>query len=243
MSGIAAWTTHEFEARLRELGRFYHIHHPFQVKMNQGRSTKDQIRYWVANRYYYQINIPLKDATLLAGCDDSSVRRHWVQRILDHDGQTAGSGGIEAWLRLGEACGLDREEIIDQRYLLPGVRYAVDAYVNFVRQSPWEEGVCASLTELFAPDIHRERLSNWPEHYPWIDQSGLAYFRNRLSEASRDVEYGLQVVLDHFRGRKKQDRALEIVKLKLDILWSMLDAMWLAYEVGMPPYASIESEK
>ncbi|HEX5513984.1 MAG TPA: pyrroloquinoline-quinone synthase PqqC [Gammaproteobacteria bacterium] len=242
LADYASWPPAEFEARLRALGRRYHVHHPYQARMNRGESTPEEIRCWVANRYYYQINIPLKDAALLARCDDREVRRRWVQRILDHDGRQDGEGGIEAWIRLGEACGLAREEIVDLRHLLPGVRFAVDAYVNFVRQSPWDEGVCASLTELFAPNIHRERLASWPQHYPWVEPAGLDYFRTRLSEAPRDVEHGLALVLERFRGRERQERALAIVQFKLDVLWSMLDAMWLAYVVGMPPYGNVESD-
>src|SRR6185295_5983656 len=161
-----------------------------------------------------------------------NVRRSWVQRILDHDGYGDDPGGIESWLRLAEAVGLDRPHVEKLVDVLPGVRFAVDAYVNFARRAPWQEAVCSSLTELFAPEIHKERLSNWPQHYPWIDQSGYAYFRKRLSEARRDVDHGLRVTLDYFTTRPQQQRALEILQLKLDILWSMLDAMQIAYGVG-----------
>ncbi|MBA3476921.1 MAG: pyrroloquinoline-quinone synthase PqqC, partial [Lautropia sp.] len=149
------WSPQEFEARLREKGAGYHIHHPFNVMINSGRATPEQIRGWVANRFYYQISIPIKDAAVLANCPDRDVRRQWVQRILDHDGQGDDPGGIEAWVRLGEATGLSRAEITDLRHVVPGVRFAVDAYVNFARQRPWQESVCASLTELFAPKIHK----------------------------------------------------------------------------------------
>ncbi|WHZ10248.1 MAG: Pyrroloquinoline-quinone synthase [Burkholderiaceae bacterium] len=224
-----------FEERLREKGRAYHIHHPFNVMLNGGRATPDQIRGWVANRYYYQIAIPIKDAALLSNCPDREVRRGWVQRILDHDGFELGavedSGGIEAWLRLAVAVGLSREEVQDLRHLVPAVRFAVDAYVNFVRRAPWQEAVCSSLTELFAPEIHRQRLANWPEHYPWIDPEGLSYFRNRVSQARRDVDQGLAITLDHFRTRALQERALEILQFKLDILWAMNDAIGQKYGV------------
>ncbi|MGB7288994.1 MAG: pyrroloquinoline-quinone synthase PqqC, partial [Candidatus Macondimonas sp.] len=193
----APWSPEVFETRLRALGARYHIHHPFHVRMYGGALNPDQIRGWVANRYYYQINIPLKDAALMAKCPDRDVRRHWVQRIIDHDGRTGEEGGIEAWIRLGEAVGLERETLVSQRMVLPGVRFAVDAYVNFVRQAPWEEGICSSLTELFAPEIHQQRLQSWPERYPWIEAGGLQYFRNRLSEARRDVEHGLAFTLAH----------------------------------------------
>ncbi len=218
-----------FEARLREKGAGYHINHPFNVMINSGRATPEQIRGWVANRYYYQISIPLKDGAVIANCPDREVRREWVQRILDHDGQGDDPGGIEAWIRLGEATGLAREEIIDLRHLVPGVRFAVDAYVNFARQRPWQESVCASLTELFAPKIHQERLANWPEHYPWIDPAGLHYFRSRVQQARRDVEHGLAITLAHFNTPELQERALEILQFKLDILWTMLDCMQVKY--------------
>jgi pyrroloquinoline-quinone synthase len=227
-----AWTRQEFEAQLRAKGDRYHIHHPFHVAMNSGRCTKAQVQGWVCNRFYYQINIPLKDAAILANMPDREHRRRWIARILDHDGTRGDEGGIEAWLRLGEAVGLAREHVASLERVLPGVRFAVDAYVNFARRAPWQEAVCASLTELFAPEIHQARLASWPEHYPWIDASGYAYFRNRLAEARRDVEHGLMVTLDHFRTRAEQARALEILQFKLDVLWSMLDAMQLAYGKG-----------
>lgn len=223
------WTREEFEQKLREKGAGYHIHHPFNVRMNTGRLNPDQIRGWVANRFYYQINIPLKDAAILANCPDREVRRQWIQRIIDHDGREGDEGGIEAWIRLGMACGMTREEIVSLRHVLPGVRFAVDAYVNFARTRPWQEAVCASLTELFAPQIHKERLANWPQHYPWIDPAGYEYFRKRLSEARRDVAHGLEITLDYFKTRQQQERALEILQFKLDVLWNMLDAIQLAY--------------
>jgi pyrroloquinoline-quinone synthase len=228
-AGRAPASTADFEARLREKGAGYHINHPFNVMINSGRATPEQIRGWVANRYYYQISIPIKDGAVIANCPDREVRREWVQRILDHDGQGDDPGGIEAWIRLGEATGLAREEIMDLRHLVPGVRFAVDAYVNFARQRPWQESVCASLTELFAPKIHQERLASWPEHYPWIDPAGLHYFRSRVQQARRDVEHGLAVTLAHFNTPELQERALEILQFKLDILWTMLDCMQVKY--------------
>lgn len=232
----AAWNRVEFEAQLRERGRSYHIHHPFNVMLNTGKATPEQIRGWVANRFYYQIAIPIKDAAVMSNCTDREVRRGWIQRILDHDGFEIGGvkdpGGIEAWLRLAEAVGLTREEVEDQRHLIPAVKFAVDAYVNFARRAPWQEAVCSSLTELFAPEIHKQRLATWPEHYAWIEPEGLSYFRNRVSQARRDVEQGLAVTLDHFDTRPLQERALEILQFKLDILWAMNDAMALKYGVN-----------
>ena len=226
-----AWSREEFEARLRGLGDRYHIHHPFNVMLNTGKATREQIRGWVANRFYYQVNIPIKDAAILANCTDRAARRMWVQRILDHDGYGDDPGGIASWLRLGEAVGLAREDVESLRDVLPGVRFAVDAYVNFARRAPWQEAACSSLTELFAPQIHKQRLANWPEHYPWIDRDGLRYFQSRVSLARRDVEHGLAVTLDYFRTRLEQERALGILGFKLDVLWAMNDAMAAAYGV------------
>jgi pyrroloquinoline-quinone synthase len=233
-----AWNKEEFEQKLRDKGRLYHIHHPYHVNMNTGKSTKHQIQGWVANRFYYQVTIPIKDAAIMANCNDRDVRRQWVQRILDHDGVGGDDGGIEAWLRLGEAVGLTREEVLSQEHVLPSVRFACDAYLNFARRASWQEAACSSLTELFAPEIHQKRLDTWPQHYPWIDVDGYQYFRKRLSEARRDVQHGLEITLDHFNTRELQDRALEILQLKLDILWSMLDAMQLAYVYQEPPFHS-----
>jgi pyrroloquinoline-quinone synthase len=228
-SSLPPWSKAEFESQLRAKGAGYHIHHPFNIKMNNGQLTPEQIRGWVANRFYYQINIPQKDAAIIANCPDRETRRKWVRRILDHDGWEDNAGGIEAWTVLGQAVGLTREELWSQRHVQPGVRFAVDAYVNFARRAPWQEAVCSSLTEMFAPKIHKDRLANWPQHYPWIDPAGLQYFRSRISLAERDVEHGLQVTLDHFTTRQQQERALEILQFKLDVLWSMLDAIEKAY--------------
>ena len=226
------WSREEFEARLRGQGRAYHIHHPFNVMLNSGRAQPDQIRGWVANRFYYQVSIPVKDAAILANCDDRAVRRKWVQRILDHDGYGEDPGGIESWLHLAEAVGLRREQVESLEEVLPGVRFAVDAYVNFARRAPWPDAVCSSLTELFAPQIHRQRLANWPDHYPWIGRTGLEYFQSRVSLARRDVEFGLAVTLGRFTTRSEQERALRILKFKLDVLWQMNDAMALKYGVN-----------
>ena len=231
-----------FEQALRDKGRYYHIHHPFHIAMHEGRATAQQLRGWVANRFYYQLNIPLKDAAILANCTDAAARREWVQRIIDHDGEADGQGGIEAWLQLGEAVGLSREEVLDQRHVLPGVRFAVDAYVNFARRASWQEAASASLTELFAPQIHQSRLDSWPEHYPWIEPRGYQYFRTRLGEARRDVEHGLRITLDHYQTLEAQHWMLDILQFKLDVLWSMLDAMAMAYELGRPPYHTVTAQ-
>lgn len=222
---IAAWSREEFEGRLREQGKAYHIHHPYNVMLNSGKASVEQIRGWVANRFYYQINIPVKDAAIIANCPERLVRRHWLQRIIDHDGDAQNPGGIEAWLKLAQAVGMQREQVENLQAVIPGVRFAVDAYVNFARRVPWQEAVCSSLTELFASAIHQQRLSTWPEHYPWIDAQGLQYFQSRVSLARRDVEHGLAITLDYFVTPSQQQRALDILKFKLDILWAMNDAM------------------
>jgi pyrroloquinoline-quinone synthase len=215
------------------------------VLLNSGGASREQIRGWVANRFYYQIAIPVKDAAILSNCPDREIRRGWVQRILDHDGFQIGEarddGGIEAWIRLGVAVGLSREEVQDLRHVVPGVRFAVDAYINFARRAPWQEAVCSSLTELFAPEIHKQRLANWPQHYPWIESTGLQYFRNRVSQARRDVEQGLNVTLDYFNTRPLQMRALQVLQFKLDVLWTMNDAMALRY--GVPLSAASAEER
>jgi pyrroloquinoline-quinone synthase len=209
--------------------------------MNEQGISRPAVQGWVANRYYYQLAIPIKDAAVMANCPDRGARRAWIQRLLDHDGHAGDEGGIEAWLRLGEAAGLDRATLQSQSMVLPGVRFAVDAYVNFARRASWQEAACSSLTELFAPTIHQRRLDTWPDLYPWIEPQGYRYFRKRLSEARRDVEHGLQVTLDHFTTRLQQEYALSILQFKLDLLWAMLDAMWLAYVADRPPYCDVEA--
>jgi pyrroloquinoline-quinone synthase len=193
--------------------------------MNDGRLNREQIRLWVANRFYYQKNIPIKDALLLARCPVREVRRRWVQRILDHDGWGDDPGGIERWLRLGEAAGLSRQDLEADRFLLPGVRFAVDAYVHFVSDRPWIEGVASSLTELFAPPLMTERLAAFEKHYTWIDPAALDYFRSRPSLAARDSDHGLALVLTYCRTREEQERAVAALQFKCDLLCAQLDAL------------------
>lgn len=228
------WTREEFEAQLRAKGQSYHIHHPFNVRMNAGQCSREQIRGWVLNRFYYQWIIPIKDAAIMSNCQDRETRRRWIARILDHDGfgdyrSDTESGGLEAWTHLGLAVGLDRDTLWSLKKVEPAVKFACDAYVNFARQQPWQEAICSSLTEMFAPQIHKDRLATWPQHYPWIEEQGLRYFRSRIPLAQRDVDHGLEVTLSHFKTRAQQERALEILQFKLDILWSMLDAIEHAY--------------
>jgi pyrroloquinoline-quinone synthase len=236
--------TESFVAALRAQSRRYHDQHPFHRKMNEGRLSPRQIRGWVANRFYYQANIPRKDAAIIANCPDRDVRRRWVQRVIDHDGPdyndpdyngphrddiAGGEGGIGAWLGLAEATGLSREEVWDERHVVPGVRFAVDAYVNFARTRPWVEAVASSLTELFAPDLMAERLAAFERYYPWIDPAGLAYFRARLSQAPRDSRHALHVVTERCQTPQQRAAALAALSFKCDVLWSMLDAIDRAY--------------
>jgi len=227
-----AWSNEEFKNQLMALGKYYHIHHPYNIALNSGKLSRSQIQEWVANRFYYQRKIPIKDACILANCPDQNVRREWIKRIMEHDGQENSLGGIEAWLRLGEACGLTRTEILAETRVIPGVRFAVDAYVHFVRCAPWQEAVCASLTELFAPQIHQERLTQWPMYYSWIKPEGLEYFRKRLQEAPKDVEFALKQTQMHFRTLAEQQRALQIVKFKLNVLWEISEAMFSVQMIG-----------
>ena len=214
---------------LRTQSRRYHDQHPFHLRMNAGGLSRRQIQGWVANRFYYQESIPRKDAAILANCPDLEVRRRWIRRIVDHDGTVSGEGGIEAWLQLGEAVGLTREEVQDGRHLVPGVRFAVDAYVTFARTRPWVEAVASSLTELFAPDLMAERLAAFERYYPWIDPSGLTYFRARLEQAPRDSQHALEVVTERCRSAGDQARAVAALSFKCDVLWSVMDAIDRAY--------------
>ena len=245
------WDRETFVENLRAIGaRAYHDKHPFHIAMNEGRLSHEAVRGWVANRFYYQRNIPLKDAAILSNCPVREVRRVWIHRILDHDGVASASGGrssrdagdhgltgarpsneggIEAWLRLGEACGLSRAELIEDRRLQPGVRFAVDAYVNFARTQPWPITIASSLTELFAPDLMGARLAAFEKFYSWIDASGLDYFRRRVTQARRDSDEALSITLEYCNTPELQREAVHALEFKCDVLWSLLDAIHRAY--------------
>lgn len=221
------WSTEEFTERLREVGReHYHDKHPFHRLMNEGKLSREQIQLWAANRFYYQKNIPIKDAMLLARCPVREVRRKWIQRILDHDGYENEPGGIEKWLRLAEGVGLSRDDLENERMLLPGTRYAVDAYVNFVATRPWIEGVASSLTELFAPNLMTKRMAAFEKHYTWVDSETLAYFRSRPPLATRDSEHGISLVHSYCTTLDEQQRAVDALRFKCDLLWAQLDALY-----------------
>jgi len=224
------WDRETFLQNLREIGaKAYHDKHPFHVAMNEGRLSQKALRGWVANRFYYQQNIPIKDAAIISNCPLREVRRIWIHRILDHDGSGENEGGIEAWLRLGEACGLSRDELLQERLLKPGVRFAVDAYVNFARTKPWPIAVASSLTELFAPDLMATRLKAFEKSYSWIDSSGLDYFRRRVTQARRDSDEALALTLEYCATPELQRDAVSALEFKCDVLWSILDAIHHAY--------------
>ena len=224
----------EFENLLRQQHHRYHHLHPFHQRMNAGELTPEEVRRWVINRFYYQRNIPLKDAAILSNCSDREVRREWIQRIIDHDGRNidrdgrgAEAGGIEAWLRFGEAVGLSRDRLLDDGNVLPGVRYAVDAYVNFCKTKPWIEAIASSLTELFGPDAIRDRLVALEKYYSWIDPSGFDYFRVRLHQAPQDARYALNLVVQNCQTVEMQQKAVRALIFKCDLLWSQLEAIQL----------------
>jgi pyrroloquinoline-quinone synthase len=215
----------EFIAELRAQGTRYHNLHPFHRRMDAGALTREELQRWVRNRFYYQKCIPVKDSAIMSNCPEIEVRREWIQRIIDHDGTTEETGGIESWLRLGEALGVARAELQSERGVLPGVRYAVDAYVNFARHKPWIEAVASSLTELFGPAAIRVRLEALERHYPWIDPAGLQYFRTRLEKAPRDAQYALDIVVDRCRTRDQQEAAVAALRFKTEMLWAQLDTI------------------
>lgn len=219
------WQPAEFVDRLRVQGSRYHDQHPFHVRMNEGELNREELQRWVINRYAYQAAIPIKDAAILSNCPEPGVRRAWIQRIIDHDGVEDLSGGIESWLRLGEALGVDRETITSERLVLPGVRFAVDAYVTFCRTRPWVIAVASSLTELFGPSAIKLRIERMERHYPWIDPAGLDYFRARLLQAPRDAEYALDLVVERCITRELQEEAVAALAFKLDVLWAQLEAI------------------
>lgn len=233
-------TREEFEARLRQIGaERYHDKHPFHHLLHGGGCTPDQVRAWVINRYYYQHSIPMKDAAFMSRVESPDLRRAWRSRIEDHDGTDTNPGGIKRWLKLAEAVGLDPDYVASTEGVMPATKFAVDAYVRFVRDKTLLEAVAASLTELFAPKIHADRIQGLLKNYDFADDSSLSYFQNRLKEAPKDVAFGLKWVLDHADTQEKQDMAANALICKTDVLWSQLDALHSAYvEPGrIPPGA------
>jgi pyrroloquinoline-quinone synthase len=216
-------------AGFRSFSTSYYANHPFHQLMHDGRLTKRQLQGWVANRLAYQRAIPRKDAAIISNCPDPEVRRLWLQRIIDHDGTSPGSGGIELWVRLGEALGVSREEMEDERHVLPGVRFATEAYVTFCKTKPWIESVASSLTELFAPSLMRQRIAAFPTYYPWVDPEALEYFRTRITQAPLDSQQGLHLVLTNCTTIDTQRKAFDALAFKLELLWVMIDTIHQAY--------------
>ena len=235
-------TPPELRAALQAIGdERYHIHHPFHRMLHEGRLTRPQVQAWALNRYYYQSRIPAKDATLLARLPTADLRRAWRSRLEDHDGTGPGLGGVARWLRLAEGVGLDRAYVESTAGLLPGTRFAVDAYVAFVRDRTVLEAVASSLTEMFSPTIIAERVSGMLAHYDFITPDTLAYFTPRMSQAPKDVDFALAYIDEHATSRGAQESVLNALRFKCDVLWSQLDALHYAYvEPGrVPPGAFV----
>jgi pyrroloquinoline-quinone synthase len=235
-----------FEAALRKVGEErYHDKHPFHMLMHEGGLDRGQLQAWVLNRFYYQKSIPLKDASLIARAEDIDLRRAWISRIIDHDGTKPGEGGIERWLRLAEGVGLDRAYVASYDGVLPATRFACDAYVRFVREKSLLEAVASSLTELFAPDLHKTRIDALLAHYSFANEATLAYFRTRLVEAPKDVAFGLDYVLAHAHTHEEQMLCVAALRFKTDVLWAQLDALHHAYVTPglIPPGAFVPEDR
>jgi pyrroloquinoline-quinone synthase len=215
-----------FIERLRDEGaRRYHDEHPFHRRMHEGTLTRADLQRWVLNRYYYQTRIPIKDSLILSKSDDPAFRRMWIQRIHDHDGTERDEGGLVRWQRLGEAVGLERAALVACTNVLPGVRFACDAYVQLVRDHSLVEAVASSLTEFFAPDLMVKRIAAWETHYPWVERAGLDYFRNRVQQGRRDAEQAIAFVVEHARTLELQQRCVAALVRKTEILWHLLDTV------------------
>ena len=238
-------TADELEARLRDIGaRRYHHLHPFHKLLHGGKCSKGQVQAWALNRYYYQAMIPIKDATLIARCQDQATRREWRSRLVDHDGERDGEGGIARWLKLCDGVGLDRNYVTSLRGLLPGTRFAVEAYVHFVAEKSLLEAIASSLTELFSPTIIGERIDGMLKGYGFVTADTLAYFAQRPPLAERDSRFALDYVKRHARTPEQQQSALAALEFKCDVLWAMLDALYHAYVApgDIPPGAFIPDD-
>jgi pyrroloquinoline-quinone synthase len=229
----------DFEAAIRAVGaERYHDKHPFHHMLHGGKLEKPQVQARALNRYCYQSAVPRKDAALISRLNDRQLRREWVHRVLDHDGFGEEEGGIERWLVLTDGLGLDRDYVVSMKGALPATRFAVEAYVNFVREQPIPVAVASSLTELFAPKIHKERIAGMLENYDFIDDRVMAYFKRRLTQAPRDADFALQYVLHNAKTRDEQEACVDAVRFKCNVLWVQLDALQHAYVEGnIPPGA------
>jgi pyrroloquinoline-quinone synthase len=215
----------EFAAELRALAPRYWHDHPFHQRLHDGVLSKEELRSWAANRWYYQRCIPQKDAAILANCPLPEVRREWRERIVWHDGSGPGEGGAENWIRMAESLGLSREEVLDERHVLPGTRFAVDAYVTFARTKPWVEAVASGLTEMFSHGLMTRRLADMREKYPWIAEEGFAYFTERLTVIAGEGKSTLDLVVRHCATREQQEAAVAALSFKCDVLRSVLDTV------------------
>jgi len=223
---VNAVVTDRLEARLGELAeQRYHHRHPFNRRMHDGLLSPRELRRWVLNRFHYQRQIPVKDALILTKLEDAQQRRSWIRRIQEQDGTDADPGGLERWLRLGEAVGLEREQLLSGAGVLPGVRFAVGGYVTFVRDASPLAAVASSLTELFAPDLMVTRLAAWEQHYPWIERSGLRYFQTRVVQGRRDAREAIDLVHRWASSETDHETVLAAFTLKCEVLWSLLDAV------------------
>jgi pyrroloquinoline-quinone synthase len=230
----------DFEAWLREAGGLhYHDRHPFHRMMHEGRLSAGQLRAWVANRYYYQTRIPIKDALILSKSEDPAFRRTWVRRIHDHDGVVDDDGGLALWQRLGAAVGIEPKDLTSLRDVLPGVRFACDAYVELVRSGTLLEAVASSLTECFAPSLMTERIAAWERHYPWVNASALDYFRSRVPRARRDSREALDFVLEHAGTFQQQEACVGALVRKAQILWHLLDCVHARHEMELPTRGAV----
>ncbi|MEW5964549.1 MAG: pyrroloquinoline-quinone synthase PqqC [Pseudomonadota bacterium] len=230
----------EHEAAIRAVGaERYHDKHPFHKLLHGGKLSKGQVQAWALNRYCYQSAVPRKDAALMSRVDDRELRREWLHRVHDHDGLGEEPGGIERWLVLTDGLGLDRAYVTSMEGALPATRFAVEAYVRYVVEQPLVVAVASSLTELFAPKIHKERIAGMLENYDFIDDHVMAYFKRRLTQAPRDAEFALAYVKQNCRNREEQEASIEAVRFKCNVLWAQLDALHHAYyEPGnIPPGA------
>ena len=224
------WDNETFLAKLQEVGgRSYHDKHPFHLLMNAGQLSPEAIRGWVINRFAYQTSIPRKDAAILSNCPYHEVRRLWTYRIAEHDGTQGEEGGIEAWLRLGAACGVSRETMISGEGVAPSVRFAVEAYIHFCREKPWIIAMSSSLTELFAPDLMAKRLEAFQQHYTWVEPWGFDYFKRRLTQAKVDSKSALALTLQYCDTPELQREAVQALIFKCDLLWAVLDGIHLKY--------------
>jgi pyrroloquinoline-quinone synthase len=239
----ALLSSDELHARLLAVGpERYHHRHPFHLRMHEGQLTRGQLQAWALNRYYYQSRIPIKDAIILSRSEDKEFRKVWHKRIVDHDGDASSAGGIQRWIKLAEASGLDPTQVERSEGILPATRYAVNEYLNIVRDRTFLEAVASSLTELFSKDLISLRMDRMRQHYPWLS-GGLDYFEARLTQAPEDAAFAMQYVQQNAKTREQQELAIQALRDKCDILWAQLDALYFAYvQPGWPPPGAFQIE-